>query len=420
MQVYGYFNGQRVDFSLPGGWNLLAMAEPKQVPALEDIASEAVRVVENPIGAPPLAEMVKKVGTGKVVILSEDQTRPTPTGRIILPLIERLNELGISDEQIEVIIARGTHREPTQEEIKAKLGEEVVNRVKASVHDPDDPDKLVYVGETSRGHPCWLNKSYYEAKLKLAVGTVNPHYFAGYSGGPKIILPGVSGRETIKHNHVLIRYEGTVQGRREGNILWEEMLEVARLSGLDMKIDALLTPAKQVHKLYAGDVSEAHKAAIQGLLEIYGVPVPHPADVTITSAYPLEIDLIQSGKSILLADLVTKPGGTILLLSACNDGAGPLMYETLSRRPAPDQVVDWIAQGKASTTGGPMASRLRKLLQSKKLMVVTEGLTPQQLADMEMEWAPSISDALTALSKAYPKADALVLPVGGASFPYVR
>jgi len=396
------------------------MAEPKQVPALADVASEVVNAVENPIGSPPLSEMVKRAGTGKVVILSEDQTRPTRTGLIILPLIEHLNELGISAGQIEVIIARGTHREPSQEELQAKLGEEVIKRVRVSVHDPDDPEKLVQMGSTSRGNPCWLNKTYAEAGLKIAIGTVNPHYFAGYSGGPKIILPGVCGRETIKHNHVLIRYEGTVQGNREGNILWEEMLEVARISGLDMKIDALLTPAKEIHKLYAGDVSEAHKAAVRGLLDIYGVPIPRLADVTITSAYPLEINLIQSGKAILLADLVTKPGGTILLLSACNDGAGPLMYETLSQRPAPDQVVDWIAQGKASTTGGPMASRLRKLLQTKKLLLVTEGLTPQQLADMEMDWAPSIGEALEVLGKAYPSADTLVLPVGGASFPYLQ
>ncbi|RLC80091.1 MAG: nickel-dependent lactate racemase [Chloroflexi bacterium] len=420
MQVYGYLNGNRIDFELPGGWNLLAMAEPKDVPPLEDVASEVVKVVENPIGSPPLSEMVKDLGDGKVVILSEDQTRPTRTELIILPLLNYLNELGVSDEQVEVIIARGTHREPTEEELRAKLGDEILKRVRVSVHNPDDPEGLVLVGTTKRGNPCWINKTFAEAKLKLGVGTVNPHYFAGYSGGPKIILPGVCGRETIKHNHVLIRYEGTVQGKREGNILWEEMLEAARITELNMKIDALLNSRKQIHKLYAGDVSEAHKAAVQGLLDVYGVPVPHQADVTITCGYPLEINLIQSGKAILLADLVTKPGGTILLLSACNDGAGPLMYETLSQRPEPDQVVDWIAQGKASTTGGPMASRLRKLLKSKKLLLVTLGLTPQQLADMEMGWAPNIQEALSSLDKIYPSADVLVLPVGGASFPYVE
>ncbi len=420
MRVYSFYNGKRLEYELPEGWNLLAMSEPREAAPVDDLASEVVKAVENPIGCPPLSEMVRGLGKGKVVILSEDQTRPTRTGLVILPLLEHLNELGVTDDQVEIIIALGTHRKTREEELRDKLGDEVLKRVKVSLHDPDDPNGLVFMGTTSRGTPCWINKTFAEAGLKLGVGTINPHYFAGYSGGPKIILPGVSGRETIKRNHVLIRHEGTVQGRREGNILWEDMLETARIAGLNMKIDVLLNTKQEIHRLYAGDVAEAQKAAIEGFLKIYGVPVPSQADITITSSYPLEIDLIQSGKAILLADLVTRPGGTILVLSACRDGAGPLMYETLSQRPSPEQVVDWIAEGKASPTGGPMASRLRRLLQTKNLYLVTEGLTPKQLADMEMGWFPRIEEALTDLKERYKKANVLVLPVGGASFPYLE
>ncbi|MCS7286242.1 MAG: nickel-dependent lactate racemase [Anaerolineae bacterium] len=420
MQVYSYYEGKRLEYELPEGWNLLAMSEPREAPPLENLASEVVKSVENPIGCPPLSEMVKGLGKGKVVILSEDQTRPTRTGLIILPLLEHLNELGVSDDQVEIIVALGTHRKIKEEELREKLGEEILKRVKVSLHDPDDPNGLVFMGTTSRGTPCWINKSFAEAALKLGVGTINPHYFAGYSGGPKIILPGISGRETIRRNHVLIRHEGTVQGQREGNVIWEDMLETARIAGLNMKIDVLLNTEQEIHRLYAGDVAEAQKAAIEGFLKVYGVPVPSQADITITSSYPLEIDLIQSGKAILLADLVTKPGGTILVLSACKDGAGPLMYETLSQKPTPEQVVDWIAEGKASPTGGPMASRLRRLLQTKNLYLVTGGLTPQQLADMEMGWFPGIEEALTTLKDRYIRADVLVLPVGGASFPYLE
>lgn len=420
MKVYSYYEGRRLEYELPEGWKLLAMSEPQKASPLENLASEVVKSVENPIGCPPLSEMVKGLGKGKVVILSEDQTRPTRTGFVILPLLEHLNELGVPDDQVEVVVALGTHRKIKEEELREKLGEEILKRVKVSLHDPDDPNGLVFMGTTSHGTPCWINKSFAEAALKLGVGTINPHYFAGYSGGPKIILPGISGRETIKRNHVLIRYEGTVQGQREGNVIWEDMLEAARIAGLNMKIDVLLNTEQEIHRLYAGDVAEAQKAAIEGFLKVYGVPVPSQADITITSSYPLEIDLIQSGKAILLADLVTKPGGTILVLSACKDGAGPLMYETLSQKPTPEQVVEWIAEGKASPTGGPMASRLRRLLQTKNLYLVTGGLTPQQLADMEIGWFPEIEEALTALKDRYIRADVLVLPVGGASFPYVE
>jgi nickel-dependent lactate racemase len=218
----------------------------------------------------------------------------------------------------------------------------------------------------------------------------------------------------------LIREPGTTQGIMEGNPLWEDMLEAARLAGLDMKIDCLLNAETKIYKIFVGEVEAEQREAIAALKSIYGAPVPKLADVTITSGYPLETDLIQSGKSILLADDITREGGTVILISACPDGAGPMMYETLRERPGPDEVVDWIAAGKASTTGGPMASRLRRLLATKGLIVVTEGLTKQQLEDMEMEHAASIEDALVRASKKYPKAEVIVLPIGGSTFPYVE
>jgi nickel-dependent lactate racemase len=416
----GYYNNQPLTFDFPGGWKLLAMSEPKDVPAAGSVETLVKEGLENPIGMAPLPQIIPSLENKKVVIISEDQTRPTPVGLVALPLINELNRLGIADEEIEVVIGRGTHREPTQEEIKEKLGDEVMSRVKVSVHDPDDKDNLVNVGTTSQGTPCRANRKVVEAGFRVGIGTINPHYFAGYGGGPKLVLPGVSGRDTIRHNHVMIRHPGSVQGKMEGNPLWEDMLEAARIVGLDMKIDCLLNSETHIYRVFVGDVEDAHKEAVKGLMEVYGAVVPKMADVTITSAFPLETNLIQSGKSILLADGITKPGGTVVLLSACPDGAGPLMYETLAEKPDSERVIDWIAEGKASTTGGPMASRLRRLLTTKNLMVVTDGLTAQQLADMEMEHATSIEDAIAQVSQRHPAADVIVLPIGGSTFPFVE
>ncbi len=420
VQGKGYYNGQPLTFDLPGGWDLLAMSEPRDVPAAASVEALLREGLERPIGMAPLSEVIGALENRTAAIISEDQTRPSSVGLVALPLINELNRLGIGDENIEVIIGRGTHRAITQEETRAKLGDAVVSRVKVSVHDPDDKDNLVNVGSTSLGTPCWANRKVVEAGFRVGIGTINPHYFAGYGGGPKIVLPGISGRDTIRHNHVLLREPGTIQGNMEGNPVWEDMLEAARLVGLDLKIDCLLNAEKKIYKLFMGDVDAEQKEAVRGLTEVYGAPVPRVADVTITSAFPLETDLIQSGKSILLADDITKPGGTVILLSACPDGAGPLLYETLAERPGPDEVVDWIAEGKASTTGGPMASRLRRLLAAKSLMVVTEGLTPKQLADMEMGHATSIEDAIAQVSQRQPKAEVIVLPIGGSTFPYVE
>jgi len=420
MKGRGYFKGDGLTFDLPGDWNLLAMAEPREADAVKDIEAEVKRALKNPIGMEPLSKIVPNLENKKTVILSEDQTRPTPVGLIALPLMNELNRLGIADEDIQVIIARGTHRHPTEDEIRDKLGEEILKRVKVSVHDADDQDNLVLMGTTSRDTPCWANRLVAEAGLKIGIGTSNPHYFAGYGGGAKIVLPGIAGRETIKKNHVWIRDLNSMQGTLDGNPLWEDMLETARIVGLDMKIDTVLNSQTEVYKVFAGDVEAEQQEAIEALLDIYGVTVPKMADVTITSAYPLETDLIQSGKSILLADGVTKPGGTIVLISACSDGAGPMMYETLSEKPKPEQVIDWIAEGKASPTGGPMASRLRNLLKTKTLIVVTDGLTVQQLQDMDMEHAASVEEAIRRISTRYKKPDVIVLPVGGSTFPYVE
>ena len=416
----GHYNNEALTFELPDGWTLLAMSEPRDVPAADSVERLVKEGLRNPIGMKSLAEIVGSLENKKVVIISEDQTRPAPVGEVALPLINELNALGIADEDIEVIIGRGTHRKITPDEMNVKLGAEVLRRVKTSIHDADDEANLVEVGTTSRGTRCLANRKVVEAGLKIGIGTINPHYFAGYGGGGKIVLPGISGRSSVRHDHALLGEPNTTQGITDGNPIWEDMLEAARIVGLTMKIDCLLNSEKKIYKLYVGEVEAEQREAIKGLTDVYGAPVPKLADVTITSGYPLETNLIQSGKAILLADEITRDGGTVVLLSACPDGAGPLMYETLSERPDADEVVDWIATGKANTTGGPMASRLRRLLSTKALVVVTEGLTKQQLADMEMGHAASVEDALAELSKEYAKADVIVLPIGGSTFPFVE
>jgi nickel-dependent lactate racemase len=197
------------------------------------------------------------------------------------------------------------------------------------------------------------------------------------------------------------------------------MLEAARMARLTCKFDAVVNAGKEIYQLFGGEVEAQQQAAIQALKEVYGVAVPALADVTIASGYPLEVNLIQSGKAILSADAVTKPGGTIVLISACSDGPGPMVYETLSQRPNPQEVIEWIGCGRANTSSGPMAARLRSLVASKRLVVVTDGLTPGQLADMEFDHAPSVEGALARLAAGNGRRDAIVLPVGGSTFPYL-
>lgn len=414
----GFFKGTEFAFDLPGGWDLLAMAEPKLAPALADVGAQVRALLAKPYGMAPLAEIVRGLPNRRTVIISEDHERPSPVPQVLLPLLAELNRLGISDSDIDLVIGLGTHRPPTDDEIRAKLGAEALRRLRVSVHNADAAD-LVYVGTTRRGTQVRVNRLVGQASLIFGIGTINPHYFAGYGGGPKLVLPGVSGRETIKQNHVWIRDPKADAGVMDGNPIWEDMLEASRLARLTMKFDLLLNSRKEITRLFGGEVEAQQRAAVAALKEVNGVAVPARADVTITCGYPLEMNLIQSGKSILLADTITKSGGTIVLVSSCESGAGPLMHETLSQRPTPEQVIEWIGQGKANTTGGPMASRLRKLVQTKRLVVISEGLSKQQLSDMAFEYAPSLDAALADLSRAKPRQEVIVLPVGGSTYPYL-
>jgi nickel-dependent lactate racemase len=412
-----YFKGREQHFDIPAHWNLLAQAEPREACAVSDLKTGVRKALEKPIGMPGLKEAIP--AEGDVVIISEDQTRPSPVGRVMEPLVEMLGELGVRDERIQVVIGRGTHRKTTPEELEAKLGRSILDRFQVSIHDVDDTDNLVLMGMTTRETPVWINRKVAEAGLVIAIGTINPHYFAGYGGGAKLILPGVSGRESIVHNHTMIADKNAVQGKMEGNPIWEDMLEAARIARLGMKIDLLLNTRKEVCNIFAGEVEQAQKAAVKALLDIYGLPVPRMADITLTAGYPLETNLIQSGKAVLLANEVTKEGGTIVLLSALNDGAGPLLYETLKEKPEPETVVQWIAEGKASPTGGPISSMLRQLLKKKRLVVVSDGIAKEQIEDMDMAYAPSIEEAIETLSGQYQNPDVIISPVGSSTFPYI-
>jgi nickel-dependent lactate racemase len=414
----GYYKGEQISFELPASWDLLAMAEPKDVPGMDDVGARVRELVAHPIGMPPLADVVAELPHRKTVIISEDQTRPTPVCQILEPLLKELNAMGIADDEIDVIIGRGTHREATPDEVRAKVGAQAVERLRVTVHDPD-ADDLVHIGTTGRGTEVWLNPLVAEAALIIAIGTSNPHYFAGYGGGAKLILPGVCGRETVKQNHVWIRDPQTAPGVMEGNPIWEDMLEAARMAGLTFKFDAVVNASKEIYRLFGGEVEAQQKEAVEALKEVYGVAVPAMADVTIASSYPLEVNFVQSGKAILSADAVTKPGGTIVLLSACFDGPGPMIYETLRDRPDEAKVIEWIDCGKANTSSGPMAARLRSLVASKRLIVVTDGLSQELLADMEIDYAPSVEHAMAELARGNGNRNAIVLPVGGSTFPYL-
>jgi len=412
-----FYQGKREKIDLPSDWKLLGVGEPKQVSPISDVVGELRKALGSPLGMPSLSQVCSQAKSAAVIV--DDQTRPTPAYLILPELLAQMEKAGIPRDRISLIIGRGTHRIPDEEEIKAKVGAEVMQKYPLTIHDPDDKASLVHLGQTGRGTPVWINRAVAHADFSVGVGNVVAHYLTGYSGGPKIILPGVSGRETIVPNHIMVKLPEVRQGKTAGNPLHEDQMEVAKIANLRMKVDLVLNMSNQIVKIVAGEVAAAHKAAIQAYNEIYGFQVPALADVTIASGYPLEVELLQSCKALLSADIATKPGGTILLASQCKDGTGPGFYEALREKVEPIQIYQWIFEGKATPTGGPIAGRVKQLLKDKKVIVVTDRISPEKLEEMGMAYSASLDQAISRISSWAKQAQVLAFPAGSSSNPIV-
>ncbi len=412
-----FYKGQREEVVLPAGWRVLATGEPKAVPALEDIPGELRKALSRPVGMPSLAEALK--GKKTITIVVDDQTRVTPCDQMLPELISEIKAAGIPDSGISIVMGKGTHRWPSEAEVKTKVGDAIFAKYGVTVHDPDKAEELTYMGTTSRGTRVLINKKVADADFWIGMGTLVGHYFAGYGGGPKIVLPGVSGRETIVHNHVMAGDETAHLGNITSNIVYLDMMETAKIAKIGMKIDAILNMDNQIAQIVAGEVEAAHKFGIDAYNAVYGFRAPEKADVTVVSGYPLESELLQSCKAIVAAGQVTKSGGTILVASACTSGAGPGFDELMKKRASSKTLFQWIGEGKASPTGGPVGAHVRAILEAgKKIVVVTDNIKPEDLAGMELEYSPSLAAAVQSISSRVEKAGVIVLPAGSSINPY--
>lgn len=188
----------------------------------------------------------------------------------------------------------------------------------------------------------------------------------------------------------------------------------------ELKLDIVLNTKREIYKVFSGEVERVQKKGVDAFMDVYGISVKRKADITITFSYPLETNFIQSAKAGLIAERVTKPGGTIILLTACLEGIGKMFYEALKDKLRPEEALEWIEKGRISPSGGVVISRLRRLLEGKGVIIVTNRSLKEKIRDMDMEYAPSIQDAISLVSKRYKKApDVIILPIGGLTFPLI-
>lgn len=394
---------------------------PREVAPAEAPLAALTQALDAPLDAPPLEELAR--GKRSVTIVVDDLTRLTPVHLILPLLLERLAQGGLREGQGKVLVALGTHRAMTEEELRERVGEEIWGRVPVLNHAHWEPAELVDLGPTRNGTPIHLNRHVVEADLVLGVGSVFPHHIAGYSGGSKIIQPGVSGAATTGATHF-----GSARTRRSylgilRNPIREEMDAVAEAAGMQVCVNCVLTRHGDLVRAFYGAPRAVLAAAAAEADAIYGVPFQAQADVVVAGSYPADIEFWQAHKTLYPADLVVREGGIILVVTPCPEGLAvthpemvdlaSLSSEDLIRRVEAGEVEDLVGAG--------LALAWAQVKERAQVWIVSDGISDEVAKAVRFVPFPSVQEAVdAALRQAGPGARVAVIPYAPECLPLHR
>jgi len=328
--------------------------------------------LSNPVLSPSLAEMLSKKSPEQIKIIINDITRPTPYNIMLPPLLNVLHDYGLTNDQISFIIATGVHPPHSLEQDIKVLGENIVENYEVKSHNCDE--NVVKVKELSSGNPLYVNKDVLNADFIITTGVIMPHYFAGFSGGRKSILPGVSGRTTIENNHShMVELIDMEEVKLENNPVNQEMMEAAEIVGIDFILNVVTNSRREIVEVVAGDWKEAWLEGVKVSKSLYEVEVEEKSDLTIVSCggYPRDINIYQSQKALDHADRVTKEGGIIILITESQECYGDETFEQwITAADTPEDVFKKIKE--KFVIGGHKAFAIAKVVKDKQVLVVSE------------------------------------------------
>ncbi|WP_371380966.1 nickel-dependent lactate racemase [Sporomusa aerivorans] len=396
---FGYGN-TKITLGLPAG-KIINNVLGKPWPPISDLSDTVRAALRNPIGTPPLREVVKPGDTVAVVV--SDITRAWVRFDQFLPiLLDELNDAGVPDKHIFIIIAPGAHRLNTKEEFVVLCGEEVCRRVAVNNHDCHNQAELVYTGKTKSGVDCYINKRVAEADKVILTGGIVHHLMAGFGGGRKAILPGISGFKTIQGNHLFCMNKevgkglnpNCVSGKLAGNEMNEDMLEQAALAKPDFLLNAVFTPENKFAKFVAGHWYEAWLAGTKIVDEIYGVPISAQADLVVATAggFPKDINLYQGVKTIDNAFMAAKPGGVVICFMELPDIMEPAEFSDWFKYPT--MLAHEMALRNNFTIPGFLAYRLLDIARQVSLIIVTKQENAEFIRKAGMIPAATAQEAL--------------------------
>jgi nickel-dependent lactate racemase len=421
MRVELAYGSGRLAVELPD--ERTTVVTPTFIPRSADEAAAVVAALRRPVAGPPLRDLVQR---GKRVAISIcDGTRPQPR-HIVLPAIFAELEGIVDLEDVVVLVATGTHRGNSDEELRAMLGDDVVRSVRVVNHDCRNEGFLAWIGRLGADVPVWLNREWVEADFRITTGFVEPHFFAGFSGGPKMIAPGLAGLDTVLtlHDARRIAHPDARWGVTEGNPVHDDVRAIAAATGADFSLDVVLDAEQHVSRAFGGELFAMHRAACAVAKETAMRPVQGAFDVVLTSnaGFPLDQNLYQSVKGMSAAAQVVKPGGTIICAAECRDGfpdRSEYRAELLRGNP-PEALLEEITARTATVPDQWQIQIQAQIQVLAEVVMYTSYLSTDDLTAAHLGHTDDVESAVgAALAAAGPDAHVCVLPHGPLTVPYL-
>ena len=399
------------------------VVEPLHPRAAHDERRAVLEALRRPVAGPPLRDVVR--GRRTVAISICDGTRPQPRHIVVPAILEELEGL-VRLEEVVVLVATGTHRGNTEEELRAMLGDEVLASVRVVNHDARDQSALTWMGRFGADVPVWLNSEWAQADVRITTGFVEPHFFAGFSGGPKLVAPGLAGLETTLtlHDAARIGHPDARWGVTHGNPVHDDVRAIAAATGTDFALDVVLDGEQRIARAFGGELFAMHEAACAVVRQTAMRAVPRPFDVVLTtnSGFPLDQNLYQAVKGMSAAAQVVRPGGAIVCAAECRDGfpSHGSYRDELTAAASPAALLEAIA-ARTTTVPDQWQIQIQAGIQARSRVIVhTSYLSDEELSEAHLEQTADVEATVwQLLDAAGPDARVCVLPYGPLTVPYI-
>jgi len=409
---YVYYGEEKYTFEIPSGWRVIQNTVFEEAEISLTVPEMVRRALAAPISSPRLSEIVREDST--VALMVDDWTRSTPVSQILPILLGELHGQGVKRENVDIVVALGTHQPMPQEAIAERVGEAVFREYRVSQHDCQAED-LVSIGRLSTGGEVKINPIVAGADVKIGVGSVVPHHINGFGGGAKIILPGVSSFEAVKEHHLHFTLQpDCYTGNLETNPAYQETCRVAEMAQLTFIVNCVYNSHAEVVDVVAGHFQKAHRAGVERSKENYGFRLGEPADVTITSAYPY-LEGPQVVKPVVSASLLaTKPGGSVIVVAASKSELPEPMLAAF------DAVYSSAPEHEEPGFFSPALIYVPACVARNSITMVSRDLDERSITRLGFQYADSLEEAIERESRSRPQATVNIFPIGGLLLPLTK